>query len=112
MILYLLTNTVNGMQYVGITRRNVTVRLRDHAAAARGGRQTVLAHAFRTYGHAAFQVQVLGEAPSWEQLTRMEHAAIGLYKTYQPHGYNMTRGRRKVWPKHCRAGSIAGTVMG
>lgn len=92
MYLYLLTNTVNGKGYVGITTQPMPTRFRDHLSKARNGGKTVIAQALRKYGKEAFTVTLLAEATAWEELTAMEQDAIMHYNTLVPHGYNMTRG--------------------
>jgi group I intron endonuclease len=92
MYLYLMTNMVNGKQYVGITKRKLAVRMRDHYSVAFRGRLTLIAQALRKYGKEAFTTELLSEATSWEELAAMEQAAIATYGTLMPYGYNMTLG--------------------
>lgn len=92
MVLYLLTNTVNGKQYVGITTQPIARRWSDHVSKAHQGRQTIIALAMRKHGAEMFTMTLLGEASSWEELCAMEQAAIASYQTFHPHGYNMTHG--------------------
>lgn len=89
--LYLLTNTVNGKQYVGITSRKVTKRYIEHLHAAKNG-TTLIARALNKYGREAFTLQGIGEASDWSALCQAEQAAILAYNTLVPHGYNMTLG--------------------
>ena len=92
MYLYLLTNTVNGKQYVGITSRTMPQRLAEHAGVAQRGRSTIIAHAIAKHGIENFVMRVLAEVETWEELAAMERQAIQEYQTFMPQGYNMTLG--------------------
>lgn len=92
MFLYKLHNTVTGKAYIGITIRPVKKRLSEHLGVAKRGKTTLIARALTKYGLAAFRLEILGQAESWEVLCAMEQAAIRTYNTFKPHGYNLTRG--------------------
>ena len=89
--LYLLTNTVNGKQYVGMTSRKVSKRFMEHLQKAKNG-TTLLARALHKYGGEAFTLEVIGEASDWAALCQAEQDAIIAYNTLHPHGYNITEG--------------------
>jgi group I intron endonuclease len=93
--LYLLTNAVNGKQYVGITSRPVQKRLLEHLQRATTG-TTHIARAIKKYGREAFTMKVIGEATDWAALCEAEQVAILSYNTFKPHGYNLTRGGEGV----------------
>ena len=63
MLVYLATNKVNGMRYVGLTRRSTLApRINEHFANARNstkGSYKTIAHAIRVYGEDAFQFEIL-----------------------------------------------------
>jgi group I intron endonuclease len=92
MYLYLMTNTVNGKQYVGITTRTLEVRFHEHCFVALRGRKTLIAAAIRKYGSDAFRIELLAEALDYTTLQQMERAAIAQQGTFRPHGYNLTLG--------------------
>lgn len=94
MYLYVIRNAVNGKQYIGITMRELPVRLSEHRGLANRHGKNALAKAFRKYGHAAFTATLIGEALTWEELLQMEREAIQTYNTYAPTGwgYNLTLG--------------------
>lgn len=91
MIAYLLTNTVNGKQYVGQTRQPVRLRWRQHRKDSRR-RNTALANALRKYGHMMFTVKVLSVALNSSVLTTLEQFWIKELGTLVPGGYNLTEG--------------------
>ncbi len=95
MIVYLATNTVNGMQYVGLTRRTVLERrVFEHRSSSRRGvgKENTLAHAMRTYGEDAFSFRVIQRVQSLEALSAAERYWIREYNTNWPNGYNVKKG--------------------
>jgi group I intron endonuclease len=91
-IVYVVTNTVNGHQYVGITRRLLRRRWCAHLRSARKGVKTALYDAIRKYGHEAFTVQEIACALSVHSLGNLESAMIISLRTRAPNGYNLTDG--------------------
>lgn len=92
MYLYLMTNSVNGKQYVGVTTQKLIRRRNAHFNTALRGGDTVFMRAIRKYGPEAFTLEQIGEASTWEDLMVMERDAIIHYGTLVPYGYNMTQG--------------------
>jgi group I intron endonuclease len=91
MLVYLLTNTLNGKQYVGQTQQRLTVRWRQHRKD-RLRRNTLLANALRKYGSAAFTIRALSQTLNQTALTSLEQFWIRELKTLAPAGYNLTEG--------------------
>jgi hypothetical protein len=96
MIVYLATNSVNGMQYVGLTRRkNIAPRIIEHFAKAKhskkGSRKTI-AHAIRIYGQNAFTFEILDRVENLKNLSRAEKYWINKLNTKYPNGYNVKSG--------------------
>jgi len=94
MIVYLATNLVNGMQYVGITTRSLWDRIRGHkhsSSKGKGGDLTIN-HAIRKFGIESFSFDVVGSAVSIEDLKKQEMYYITKYKTLTPNGYNQNKG--------------------
>jgi hypothetical protein len=95
MIVYLATNTVNGMQYVGLTRRTVLERrVFEHRSSSRrgAGKENTLAHAMRVYGEDVFSFRVIQRVQSLEALSAAERYWIRAYNTNWPNGYNVKKG--------------------
>lgn len=92
MIAYLITNTLNGHKYVGITSKTLARRWSNHKAAAANGGQHALHRALRKYGVDVFTVERVFSCGTATELMQMEQELIRKYETRSPHGYNMTDG--------------------
>jgi hypothetical protein len=94
---YLITNTVNGKQYVGRTRRKLDIRWYHHKHFAhRNEGCAALGEAIRTYGDDAFRVEALETASSEEDADLREQFWISELNTMSPSGYNLTSGGRNT----------------
>lgn len=88
---YLVTNLVNGKQYVGQTIGLLEKRWKRHTNSALAGSSFALHRAIRKHGAAAFEVRsvhVCTEA----LLAMFERHFIKTFKTLGQFGYNMTAG--------------------
>lgn len=101
---YLITNNINGKQYVGQTvshRLNhkryrpfgYLKRFDDHCSAARttSSKTTYITNAIRKHGEEAFKIELLLRCPKDETDT-YEQKYISKYNTLYPNGYNLTTG--------------------
>jgi len=93
MLVYLATNSVNGMQYVGAALC-LNKRKSAHMSAARRGRgsKDSLQEAIRVYGEDNFIFSVLDTAEDRKDLSKKEHQWIDKLNTVHPNGYNLLRG--------------------
>lgn len=92
--IYLLTNKVNGRQYVGQTKFTAAVRWAQHRSLAkRRGGCMLLNRAINKYGSDAFDVQTLLECEK-EVVDDFESMFIDIYDTVGKRGYNIQRGGR------------------
>lgn len=91
MLIYLLTNTVNGKRYVGrTTRSSPTKRWNEHRSAGRKpGAKTVISRAMFKHGVEAFTFEVLERVESRDQLPEREGHYIRFYDSLVPNGYNV-----------------------
>lgn len=90
---YLLTNSVNGRRYVGITGTSLSKRWRRHRQKARAGTRRPLYAAMRKYGEGSFCIEELGVFASWEAACRAEVTLIrDLGTRREQRGYNITAG--------------------
>lgn len=93
MLVYLATNSVSGMQYVGAALC-LNKRKSAHLSAARRGRgsKNSLQEAIRVYGEDNFIFSVLDTAKDRKDLSKKEHQWIDKLNTVHPNGYNLLRG--------------------
>lgn len=92
MVVYLITNLVNGKQYVGKTVASAESRWSDHVSDAKHGRAHILHNAIRKYGREAFSLVVLNTCLDNRALCSVEKFWIKERNTMLPNGYNMTEG--------------------
>lgn len=102
--IYLITNTINGKEYVGITKQGYLNRFSDHKRNTRdlGKRgQSVLYNAMRKYGVENFKVELLEQVDSYGEAKVKEQEYISRFNTYIRNplnwGYNMTIGGDSIW---------------
>lgn len=92
MIVYRLFCRETGKSYIGATRQTFKARMHRHrtrAATPNGkGSMYPLYVDARKYGWNAFDIGVLSHARSYDELNAMERAAILLYRSLVPTGYN------------------------
>lgn len=95
MIVYLLTNSVNGKRYVGQTTKSLNWRFGQHRRNAIGGRKTYLYNAIRKYGVEVFIPTILETCLSLEDLDAAEKKWIEYYRALDRRfGYNECEGGR------------------
>lgn len=94
MLVYKITNNVNGHGYIGITQCALAKRWREHLCAARTGSGKRLYRAMRKYGIDNFTIATLREATSFVELQRFECELIIEHNTHAKNGqgYNLTAG--------------------
>ena len=90
MIIYKLTNNVNGKSYIGQSIRTLEERLYEHSKPSKG-RCYAIHHAFQKYGIGSFSADIVCECDTIEELNEMEIYYIELYDTYNS-GYNESCG--------------------
>ena len=90
--IYKITNTVNGMAYIGQTRHDAyKTRIRDHLNGTQRASR-VLKRAVAKYGKDAFIVEILHDGIIPELLDSYEVEAIAKHNTLAPNGYNLDTG--------------------
>lgn len=85
--IYLITNRLNGKQYVGQTARDIWTRFEEHCNNSHG---SAIGNAIQKYGYLNFSLQELERVPL-DKLDEREVFWIKYYKTYE-NGYNKTLG--------------------
>lgn len=91
--IYMLTNKINGLMYIGATSLTPKKRLQSHIRDSRK-RHTFgrpLYDALREYDVSNFELSILEEVVDIEDLPTREIFYINLYNTYES-GYNATYG--------------------
>lgn len=89
--IYLVTNKINGKQYVGKTKFDINTRWIQHKSEAKRLKPNVhFIRALNKYGYDNFQVEELEKCPD-ENLFERERYYIKQYNTFQ-NGYNSTLG--------------------
>jgi group I intron endonuclease len=87
--IYIITNTVNAKQYVGITKR-LKIRWQQHKSA--NGSAPALHAAIKKYGIEKFVFTHFASAKDVEAAGDIERMLIKEHNTLSPHGYNLTIG--------------------
>ena len=85
--LYLLTNKINGKQYVGKTYRTLEARFKQHISESKTSNRPIC-RAIAKYGSDNFNLELLGE---YDNLENEEELAIAKFDSYK-NGYNATLG--------------------
>ena len=91
MIIYKVTNKVNGKIYIGQTVRTLEQRKWQHLDAAKHGCKTHFYNAIRKYGEDNFVFEVIDEASSIQELNALERYYIAKFNCIKE-GYNMVDG--------------------
>lgn len=93
MIVYLVTNLIDFRIYVGKTKQTLLERWNLHLADVKLGSSFYLHNAIRKHGASSFQLTVLFQTSSEEEMNRSESLWIITLHSYDPEvGYNMTFG--------------------
>ena len=91
--IYLITNKINGKQYVGQTARDIWTRFEEHCKNSHI-QYSLISKAIEKYGYLNFDLREIEEVPL-EKLDEREIYWIKYYNTYK-NGYNQNRGGRVV----------------
>jgi group I intron endonuclease len=91
MIIYKITNKINGKIYIGQTTGPLNKRWNDHCCYKKN-RCSVVSQAIQKYGKKNFEVKPIAYCDSLEQMNHREPYYIKLLKTLTPNGYNIKEG--------------------
>ncbi len=91
MLIYKITNKINGKVYIGQTTRTLEVRKQGHLADAKKGLKRHLYNAMNKYGVENFEFEEICTAESIEELNQLETKYILEYDSVN-NGYNMGYG--------------------
>lgn len=91
MIIYKVTNKINGKIYIGATTKTLGNRKRNHISESKGRCLYVFHKALKKYGDINFIWEIIDTAQTQKELFEKETYYIQLYDTYK-NGYNSTLG--------------------
>lgn len=96
MIIYKITNNVNGKIYIGQTVRTLEERLSEHKRK----KVSLISKAFDKYGFENFTVEQIDSAESIDELNELEFKYIREYDSITPNGYNQCEGGGNTFGYH------------
>jgi group I intron endonuclease len=96
MIIYKITNTINGRVYIGQTVMSLARRWSQHSTSKKN---SPMYNAFRKYGAENFTIEVICSALAPEHLNALEKYFIGYYDSIIPNGYNLTSGGNSAFTR-------------
>jgi len=88
MIIYKITNMVNGKAYIGQTTRPLKERIKEHYSKDK----SLLYKAVKKYGKSNFEVEIICKCSSLKELGSKEKFFINKLRTLVPNGYNVSEG--------------------
>lgn len=95
MIIYKITNKINGKVYIGQTTQSIEKRWKGHYSKAfYEQKSTVIYNAIRKYGPENFTIEEIDGANSLSELNYLETHYIYKYESLAPNGYNLSSGGR------------------
>ena len=101
MIIYKITNRINGKIYIGQTKHSIEMRWRYHCYNYSGC--TALNRAIKKYGAENFTVEQIDIACTVDELNAKEKYWIEYYNSIVPNGYNLkSGGNRPTYSKESR----------
>lgn len=98
---YLITNLINGKQYVGKTKQGIKTRFVKHCSDAKNNRGFCMPiiKAIQKHGKENFKIEEIDVAYNKNELKLLEGVYISWFNTLVPNGYNLTsviNGKYKV----------------
>lgn len=90
MLVYKITNKINGKAYIGQTRGSLRVRWLQHIKLR--SKCSALKNALKKYGVDNFVIEEIALAINEDQLAELESKYIKEFNTLSPAGYNLTTG--------------------
>lgn len=91
MVIYKITNKINGHVYIGQTTRSLEKRVAEHVAEANSGKGFYLHEAIRNYGWDNFDVEAIASTDNVDTLNELERFYIQKYHS-DVDGYNLAPG--------------------
>jgi group I intron endonuclease len=85
--IYLITNLINGKQYIGQTVQTIKERFYGHISK----KNPVISKAIKKHGRKNFKIEEIDVAYNQKELDLIEGVYISWFKTLAPNGYNITK---------------------
>lgn len=96
MIIYKITNNVNGKIYIGQTIRTLEERFTEH----KRNKKSLISKALKRYGIENFTIEQIDTAESIDELNELEFKYIREYDCITPNGYNQCEGGGNTFGYH------------
>ena len=94
MMIYKITNLINGKIYIGQTTKTIEERFEGHSHA-----DTLIGKTIREYGKKNFKIEVIEKCSSKEELDAREYYWIKTLDSQIPNGYNITEDGQGIIPR-------------
>ena len=95
MIIYKITNRINGKIYIGQTRSTIKKRFSQHCETRN---KTAIGLAIKKYGSDNFEYAILYDnIETLKELNKKEIECIKLYNSISPNGYNIESGGKVIF---------------
>lgn len=96
MIIYKITNKINGKVYIGQTIRTLETRWKEHVLNSFKHKTSMCLHdSIRKYGAENFTIEQIDVASTRDELDKKEIYWIKYYNSLSPNGYNLETGGNK-----------------
>ncbi len=113
MVVYLISNKVNGKRYIGQTKYTAEKRFKKHKEDALVAKRCFALHqAIRKYGIDNFEIKVLSKCDSIEEMNHRETYYIRIFDTLSPKGYNLDSGGNNKTPSEETRARMSASKMG
>ena len=96
MIVYKITNKVNGMLYIGMTTKSIDCRWKMHLNWAKSMKPYKIHEALNAFGKDSFIIEQIDSTEDFKKLKELEKKHIKFYNCIYPNGYNLTAGGQGV----------------
>jgi hypothetical protein len=92
MIVYVITNKINGKRYVGQTIQSMEARWSKHCSIYKANKGMPIVNAIQKYGKDVFEKEILMKCESVEEMNHWEKFYIKSFESLTPNGYNVLPG--------------------
>lgn len=101
MIVYKITNKVNGMVYIGATKRKLSDRWKEHLKYSKKYPDRKLYKAINEFGKDSFLIEIIAEVDTFDELYKLETESIRKYNSVN-NGYNTqsVSPQREDWEEY------------